>query len=180
MQTPDLLLQTYQNVSEKMCDLPVFNAELDVAVIGFQEYAGRGIGVLLTPWCMNLVILAAEEDGWGEDLQGSKQLMALPSGQYEFIYNWFEGFGAFLSCSLFSPMEQFSDQETAVETAEEVMHALFKSENEELTDRQSALKAEKVEKAEKEELQKKARVRTAKPEKLSRRGFLTAGLGNRE
>jgi len=180
MQTPDLLLQTYHNVSKKMCDLPVFNSQLDVGVIGFQEYAGRNMGVLLTPWCMNLVILSGEEDGWGEDLQGSKQLMALPSGQYEFIYNWLEGFGAFLTCSLFSPMEEFSDQATAIETAEEVMLALFKSENEELTDRQSALKAEKEERAEKEELQKKAMSRTAKPEKLSRRGFLTAGLGNRE
>ncbi len=178
MQTPNQLFQAYQNVSEKMCDLPVFNAELDVAVVGFQEYAGRNMGVVLTPWCMNLVILSADEDTWSENIQGSKQLMALPSGQYEFIYNWLEGFGGFLSCSLFSPMAQFVDQETAIETAEEVMYALFKSENQELTDRQSALKEEKAEKAEKEALQQKVNTRATKPEKLSRRGFLTAGLGN--
>ncbi|WP_370280868.1 [NiFe]-hydrogenase assembly chaperone HybE [Pontibacterium sp.] len=181
MSRVDTLHTHFNNIALRMADLPMYNPVLEVACVGFQSYAAREIGVLVTPWCMNLTLFPAEFDDWSEWDEteiGNKQMIALPSGQYECIFGWSELTGGFMSCSLFSPMFEFSEQAVAVETAEEVMKALFDGANEAPTDRQQALREHK---AEQEELKKQEetvaeKVVAPKPEKLSRRGFLTGGF----
>lgn len=161
----------FLNVSEKMAELPIYNPELDVAVVGFRPYQQGELGVLVTPWCMNLIVLPDPENtNYPECSVGTKQMLALPSGQYEFIWGAAENVGSYLSCSLFSPMFEFDSHKSAIETAEEVMKALFEAENFAPTDRQIAKKA-KEQKASKQKKQK-----SAGPTQVSRRGFLTAGL----
>ncbi len=179
------LQKQFEVVSEKMADLPVFNAELSVATVGFTSYQHGELGVLVTPWCMNLVILPENNEAMAESIHsGNKQILALPSGHYEFISGSIEGIGNYQSCSLFSPMFEFETQEQAVETAEEIMKALFVAENYAPTDRQVAAKAESkkgktVQDKLSEEPAKQASKQSkqpAKPAQLSRRGFLTAGF----
>ena len=178
-------------VAERMADLPVYNSHLVVETVGFRDFTGRELGILITPWCMNLMLLPAEADvwsGWDEQRVGEKQMIALPSGQYEFIFGWAEAIGGYCSCSLFSPMFEFEAQDVAVETAHEVMKALFDDENEALTDRQRAQR-EQLEQARSDHevdpavtesvAAPESTAHTPKPEKLSRRGFLTAGFARR-
>ncbi|MDI3323299.1 [NiFe]-hydrogenase assembly chaperone HybE [Pontibacterium granulatum] len=185
MSRVDALHTHFNSVAQRMADLPMYNAALEVACVGFQPYAEREIGVLVTPWCMNLTLFPAESDNWaawsGTEI-GNKQMIALPSGQYEGIFGWSELTGGFMSCSLFSPMFEFAEQVVALETAEAVMKAVFDSANEAPTDRQHALREQK---AELEELKKQqeaeaVKMATPKPEKLSRRGFLTGGFARND
>ncbi len=191
LQPADLKLH-FETVAERMAELPVFNAELAVDVVGFQAYGADQIGVLVTPWCMNLVRLIngngdAEESGDSESkttLQpGEKQMLGLPSGSYEFIQAEIDGLGSYQSCSLFSPMFEFADQNTALETAEIIMRELFDRENYAPTDRQQALKAqceEEIKQSEAAKAQEQKRQQRLEGEvqekQISRRGFLTAGF----
>ena len=179
MSRVDTLHTHFNSVALRMADLPMYNPVLEVACVGFQPYTEREIGVLVTPWCMNLTLFPAESDNWsewGEAEIGNKQMIVLPSGQYEGIFGWSELTGGFMSCSLFSPMFEFSEQAVAVETAEEVMNALFDRTNEAPTDRQQALREQKAEQEEVKKQQEAVKAATSKPEKLSRRGFLTGGF----
>ncbi|MBI1195251.1 MAG: [NiFe]-hydrogenase assembly chaperone HybE [Gammaproteobacteria bacterium] len=117
---------------ERMRGLPVVNAALEVATVGFDEGPHERLGVLITPWCMNLVLLPPEDGGvdaeagdWAALKPGAKQAHVLPSGTYEFVVADEPGVGRFQSCSLFSPMFEFGDQATAVATAKAVLLAIM-------------------------------------------------------
>ncbi|MGV6819566.1 MAG: [NiFe]-hydrogenase assembly chaperone HybE [Parvularcula sp.] len=100
----------------RMADVPVMNDALEVAALGFDRFNNEPLGVLITPWFMNLVILPDAEET-GEIKTGDKVQRALPAGMIEFIVTVDEELGPLLMCSLFSPMFEFSDQAAAVETA---------------------------------------------------------------
>lgn len=150
MVNAEQIKQHFNEVAQKMSDLPVFHSLLSVECVGFEppsgtELEGYAMGVLVTPWCMNLMLLPASptscfgDDGRGA-LIGDKQLITMPSGVYEFIYADNEALGRYLSCSLFSPMFEFSDQKHAVETAQAALEAVKNDQNQSLTDLQRAKK----------------------------------------
>jgi [NiFe] hydrogenase assembly HybE family chaperone len=109
---------------ERMAELPMVNPALQVAVIGFDKSEHGCLGVLITPWCMNLVLLP-EGDEWAALSPGSKQQHSFPSGVYEFVVADEPGVGRYQSCSLFSPMFEFGDQATALATAEAALLAVM-------------------------------------------------------
>lgn len=81
------------------------------------------IGILITPWFMNLVyvpLLRVDEP----DRAGGSTPHAVGSERFEFIAAYEPGFGSFEACSLFSPMFEFADQATAVATAQAVLAEL--------------------------------------------------------
>jgi [NiFe] hydrogenase assembly HybE family chaperone len=150
MVSTEQIKQHFDEVAQKMSDLPVFNSHLSVECVGFEspsaaELEGYAMGVLVTPWCMNLMLLPVSptsrfgDDGRGA-LIGDKQLITMPSGVYEFISADNEALGRYLSCSLFSPMFEFSDQKHAVETAKAALEAVKNDQNQSLTDLQRAKK----------------------------------------
>ena len=109
---------------DRMADMPMVNPELQVDTVGFREWQGGHVGVLITPWCMNLVHLPDQATAV-QLSAGAKRRLVFPSGIYEFIGGEEPSLGRYESCSLFSPMFDFPDQATAVATAEEAMEALF-------------------------------------------------------
>ena len=150
MVSAEQITQHFDEVAQKMSDLPVFNSHLSVECVGFEspsaaELEDYAMGVLVTPWCMNLMLLPTspmscyDDDGRG-GLIGDKQLITLPSGVYEFISADNEALGHYLSCSLFSPMFEFTDQIHAVETAYAALEAVKNDQNQSLTDLQRAKK----------------------------------------
>ncbi len=113
---------------DRMHGLPFLNPALAVQAVGFHQYEGNVLGVLITPWFMNLMLLP-EIDGWEGLRVGEKILHCFPSGQYEFTVGEENGFGQYQICSLFSPMADFADQASAVATAEAVLVALMDVQN---------------------------------------------------
>ncbi len=113
----------------RMAGLPVLNPQLDVALRGLRRYGAMHVGVLVTPWFMNLLFLPVEapgEAGSAPALRvGAARTFLLPSGPYEALAGYEEGLGWHWSCSLFSPMFEFADMDSAVQTADLSLELLF-------------------------------------------------------
>lgn len=114
---------------EQMQDVPIVNPALEVAAVGFRDWQGYELGVMLTPWFMNLMLLPGEHEPWPTMRIGDAREYAFPSGRYEFLLGEQQGIGRYLACSLFSPVFEFEDQVGALATAEAVLEELFKAEN---------------------------------------------------
>lgn len=125
----------------KMRDVPMVNKLLSVEAVGFRVVEGRPLGVLISPWFMNLIQLPGEDEDWSLLEAGAKELITFPSGEYEFIHNTREMIGGYKACSLFSPMGDFSSQMQAQEVARAVMVALFDEENRTESDRAADIRA---------------------------------------
>jgi [NiFe] hydrogenase assembly HybE family chaperone len=110
---------------ERMTGVPLLNPALQVQSVGFRRWENYCLGVLITPWFMNLMLLPLDGNAWEELPSGTKINQSFPSGTYEFILGEEEGIGRYLMCSLFSPVFGFHSQEAAVVTAEAVMARLM-------------------------------------------------------
>ncbi len=114
---------------ERMADIPILNQALKVQAVGFRTWQDGCLGVLITPWFMNLVLLPAQNEEWAGGPPGTKIKHVFPSGTYEFIISKEEGIGHYQMCSLFSPVFEFQNQEAAVATAQAVMEGLMDEAN---------------------------------------------------
>ncbi len=113
---------------ERMHDVPILNPALSVACIGMRPFEGGWLSVLITPWFINLVLLpgdAAGAEAWGAMPSGSKPVHRFPAGQFEFICASEDGIGPYRTCSLFSPVFEFENQDAALAAAEASLTALF-------------------------------------------------------
>ena len=128
-QQAQTLCAHFQGIADtRMRGLPFLNQQLVVEAVGFSaqiagENAATGVlGILITPWFMNLVWLP-ENTGTilAQGASGEHQF----GGQcLSFIGAEGEGIGGYESCSLFSPMFEFADQDAARQTAEQVLALL--------------------------------------------------------
>jgi [NiFe] hydrogenase assembly HybE family chaperone len=110
---------------QRMLGLPILNPALRVAVIGGRRWQDDWLGVLITPWCMNLVLLPGPASVRRPGPVGSTLCIRLPAGTFELIASHEPDIGPFAACSLFSPMQGFADQPSAVAVAETVIAGLF-------------------------------------------------------
>jgi len=109
----------------RMKGVPFVNGALSVKAVGFRVFEGRVMGVLVTPWFMNVILLPAPGEDWSGLATGTRELVEFPSGTYEFLSAERPETGPYKACSLFSPMLDFSSMLQAVETAEAVIPALL-------------------------------------------------------
>ena len=119
------LVERYRFIyTERMRDLLIVNSALEVEAVGFRTFDMHQIGVLITPWFMNLVLLLGSDIG-SRLKQGSKSTLRLPSGPVEFITAQDETLGPYLTAVLFRSVADFADQDTTRAVALEVMQELF-------------------------------------------------------
>jgi [NiFe] hydrogenase assembly HybE family chaperone len=123
-----VILDGYRRVAAKMRPLAVYNAHLDVAVPALCRCEQGQVAVLVTPWCMNLMLFS---EGASSLREGSTREHRFPSGEYVFTASFLDGVGAFESCSLFSPMDAFDAQEVALAVARETLTELLRAEDKE-------------------------------------------------
>jgi [NiFe] hydrogenase assembly HybE family chaperone len=135
----DALVERYISIRrERMQGLPFVNQALEVEAIGFCPFNEHQLGVLITPWFMNLVILL--KAGIGSTFPaGSKITVRLPSGPIEFTAACDDELGTFLSAVLFSSVGDIPDQITARDIAQEVMQEVFNPAHNEKTMSRRAL-----------------------------------------
>lgn len=123
------LVSLYRRVGEeKMHGLPVFNERLAVEAVGFREWDGHLLGVIVAPWFMNLVIVPGEETAAAQTGHGSRSEWEFPAGRYEFHAADLDGAPLHLTTPLFSTVTDFPDQATARSVAEAVLEGLFSEE----------------------------------------------------
>jgi [NiFe] hydrogenase assembly HybE family chaperone len=95
----------------QMRDLPFYNTNLEVEAFGFSPFGDRQlIGVLITPWFMNLIVLPLAAEPVVANRYGQGQMITLPGGERGFLYGGDEVIGAFWAHSLHSPMQKFASQ----------------------------------------------------------------------
>lgn len=97
----------------EMADMPVLNTALAVEAPAFQLTTYGWLGILITPWFMNLMLLPAAGRPWTTLDSGKQCNLTFPSGEYLFTADRDADLGEFYSCQLFSPMYNFPDQPTA-------------------------------------------------------------------
>ena len=110
---------------EHMQDLPIVNKALQVEAVGFHEYHDNQLGVLITPWFMNLILLPGT-DNWSNSLQGDTSSIDFPSRRIEFAVSHDKMLGTYLSAVAFRGVVELADQATARKLALEVLDDLMK------------------------------------------------------
>ena len=110
---------------QHMRDTPLCNPQLRVEAIDFQPYQNQVMGVVVTPWFMNLILapLAGHDFPAGEI--GAKRSMDFAAGPVLFNIGEVPDFGRLDTCSLFSPMSTFADHAMAVNTARTILDKLM-------------------------------------------------------
>jgi len=122
----ETVCQVFERIDrERMHDVPLCNRALEVEAVGFRHWEGLWLGVVITPWAMNLMLLPAGNEAFAPLRVGQEHEWELPSGIYPFMGNAEPGLGEYHYCSLFSPMDDFIDQAVAREVAQAAMDALL-------------------------------------------------------
>lgn len=129
MQDPEVLGRSIESIFrrihvERMRGLPLLNPALEVAAVGFRQHEGRGIGIIVTPWLMNLVMLPGADDDWSDLELGAKQWHAIGARQYKFLVNEIDDIGVCQTHSLHSPMHAFACQQDALDAARDFLARL--------------------------------------------------------
>jgi [NiFe] hydrogenase assembly HybE family chaperone len=122
-----LALETTFNeiLAKRMRDLPVVNVELSVQAIGFNRFNEDWLGILITPWFMNLMLLPGSNSAWREQQPGTKIEKHFPYGAFDFTLGSETQLGTYALCSLFSPMFQFESQAAALTAAQAALQGLL-------------------------------------------------------
>jgi [NiFe] hydrogenase assembly HybE family chaperone len=120
------LLQAYSAVNELMRELPVYNPKLNVQVIGLHRWQEGLLGVVATPWCMNITLLPLDEHATAAR-EGTSRELLFPSGRYSFIAAQLAGIGPLETCSLFSPMDEFDDPAVVEQVARHALEELLRA-----------------------------------------------------
>lgn len=110
---------------EQMADVPMLNPALSVEAVDFQRWQGHWLGVVVTPWCMSVLLVPGGEGNWQSTGDNQRRFVKFPAGSFAFLGSTAGELGEYQSCSLISPMGQFATQDEAVMTARASMIALL-------------------------------------------------------
>lgn len=146
------LVGLYQQIGlTRMAGIPLLNPALHVQAVGFEVLANEtsslpspaqpgtrklpvlpaempagqasGLGILITPWFMSLLCLPLMYTVQTARV-GIKTSRYVGQTCFEFMLAHEEALGSYETCSLFSPVFEFSEQATAVATASTILHTL--------------------------------------------------------
>lgn len=112
-------------LDKRMQGLPIVNLRLSVQAVGFNRINEDWLGVLITPWFMNLVLLPGQDSIWQTQQSGAKIEKRFPYGVFEFTLGSEPQLGNYALCSLFSPMFQFDNQDAAIVSAQAALQGLL-------------------------------------------------------
>jgi len=143
---------------------PPVNASLACRAVGFARYRGDWLGVLITPWFVDLYLLPGGGELWGDIPSGQRRYVELPRGTVPFTAADDPRIGAYQFSPLISPVSALSDMAAAVKLANEVLLGIF---------------GKAVRPLAETHVPEGSRETAGKPEGTSRRGFLRRLAGKR-
>ena len=123
------LVVAFRAAAVRMEGLTFVNPALEVAAVGFAPWGGHWLGVLVTPWFMNLTLAPRDPAAWQAVAQGEVRRYRFPAGDFDFIGAHDDAAGEYQLCSLFSPVLEFEDQASALTVAQLARDALFDAAN---------------------------------------------------
>lgn len=103
------LIEQFRVVDAGMRDLPIYNHTLTIESIGFRVFNDvELLGVVLTPWFMNLMILPTTPVTMNMAEVGKSVSVELPIGPRKFVVGGDEVVGLYKAHSLHSPVLSFT------------------------------------------------------------------------
>lgn len=111
--------------AEHMAGLPLLNDALAVEVVGFVAWGGRQIGVLITPWCVNLMVLPQAGGAWQPPDEGVWRHERFPGMELQLLGGAEQALGRYAFRSLLSPVTGYADQQSLRAVAREVLKQLL-------------------------------------------------------
>jgi [NiFe] hydrogenase assembly HybE family chaperone len=92
-----------------MRDLSVYNEKIAIEAIGFRPFGDDAfLGVLLTPWFLNIIILPVKPAPMNMAEIGRTVFVELPAGKRAFVVGGDEVIGLYRAHSLHSPVLNFT------------------------------------------------------------------------
>jgi len=106
-------------------DAPPGNVLLSCAAVDFARCRGDWIGVVVTPWFINVFLLPGGGDLWGDIPAGQRRYVDLPSGTVAFTAAEDPFIGPYQYSPLVEPVSAVPDMAAALNIAHEVMRGIF-------------------------------------------------------
>jgi [NiFe] hydrogenase assembly HybE family chaperone len=120
------LVRAFEDIRRRrMHGVPILNDALEVEAVGFRPWHEHWLGIMITPWFMNVVLMPRVRAAWQPIGERETRHHVFPGGVFEFIGACEPTLGDYQACSLFSPMFEFTDQAEARATALAALDALF-------------------------------------------------------
>lgn len=69
----------------RMMGLPMLHPRVRVQAVGFRRWKYFWLGVIVTPWCMNLILSKGQPSKWKSVAEGRRLNYPFPAGLYDFI-----------------------------------------------------------------------------------------------
>ncbi|WP_114417841.1 [NiFe]-hydrogenase assembly chaperone HybE [Marinospirillum perlucidum] len=125
--TGEQITACFQQAARQMQELPFYNPQLQVELLGWQPMAAGGsLGILITPWSLQCLVFPGEAVTL--PAFGQRFHLKLPSGDYEFQAAWQEELGRYAVASLETDLLQFNSQAEVQALAEEILQLLLEPE----------------------------------------------------
>jgi [NiFe] hydrogenase assembly HybE family chaperone len=106
-------------------DLPSVNPALTVDVIGFSRQQGDWLGVVVTPWFINLFMFSGGGELWGDIPAGQRRYVNLPCGTVQFIADDDPDLGPYQYCPVIAPVSSVPDMATARKAGLDALAAII-------------------------------------------------------
>jgi [NiFe] hydrogenase assembly HybE family chaperone len=108
-----------------MMDMPFVNVALQVEAVGFVRHGGDWLGVIVTPWFLNLFLLNGGGSLWQDISAGQRRLVSLPCGALQFIADDDPDLGLYQYCPLIAAVGTLQDHSTARHAALDALQAVL-------------------------------------------------------
>lgn len=130
-----LVVRFAQIGRDRIEGMPIYNEHLQVEAIDFQPCPDGLLGVLITPWFINIILLPENDMRWQSSEVGTKHVCKLDSGIFEFVLGEDEEVGYYLFRTVISPTHCLKSQTTAQATARKALQDLLIKEEDSRTGR---------------------------------------------
>lgn len=104
-------------------EIPV-NPLLKYTSVSFCRYRGDWLGVLITPWLMDLVLLPGGGELWGDIPAGQRRYVDLPQGTVAFSAAESPELGSYQHAPLVASVATLPDMSAAISLANQVMSGI--------------------------------------------------------
>jgi [NiFe] hydrogenase assembly HybE family chaperone len=103
------LIGLFQRIDAGMRDMPIYNEKIAIEAIGFRPFGDDELlGVVLTPWFLNMIMLPIEPVPMDMAAIGRTISVELPAGKRAFVVGGDETIGLYKAHSLHSPVLNFT------------------------------------------------------------------------
>ncbi|MBS1190330.1 MAG: hypothetical protein H6R10_2122 [Rhodocyclaceae bacterium] len=109
----------------RMADLSFVNPALGIAAVGFRRHRGDWVGVMVTPWFLNLFLISGGGELWGDIPAGERRYLELPCGTLQFIADDDPDLGPYQYCPLIAPVTHLPDMASALAAAGDALRTAF-------------------------------------------------------